>query len=76
MGIRGRFLTLAAATIGASFFGFILSSMILGKLGGFIVMIVSIALGLATIYIKQKGGLHNKKRDKGIFIYQNIRQKL
>lgn len=36
MGIRGRFLTLAAAAIGVSFIGFILFSIALGKLAGFI----------------------------------------
>lgn len=69
MGIRGRFLTLAAATIGLSFVGFIISSIVIGKLGGFITMLAMIIFGLATIYIKQKGGLHNKRRDRGIFIY-------
>lgn len=72
MGIRGRFLTLAAGAIGASFIGFIVFSIILGKLGGFIAMIAIAAVGLLTIYIKQRGGLHNKKRHKGIFFSHNI----
>lgn len=70
MGIRGRFLMFAAATFGISFLSFIFSSILLGKLGGFIVMIITLAIGLATIYIKQKQGLHNKRVDKGIFIYK------
>lgn len=72
MGIRGRFLMFAAATIGISFLSFILSSIIIGKLGGFVVMIVTIGIGLAVIYIKQKQGLHNKRIHKGIFIYHHI----
>ncbi len=72
MGIRGRFLTLAAAAIGVSFIGFIMFSIALGKLAGFIAMIVMAAIGLVTIYVKQRGGLHNKKRDRGIFIYHNL----
>lgn len=72
MGIRGRFLTLAACAIGASFIGFIIFSIILGKLAGFIGMIAIAAVGLATIYIKQRGGLHNKKRDKGIFFFHSL----
>ena len=63
MGIRGRFLTLAAVAIGVSFVGFIVFSIALGKLAG-----------LATIFVKQRGGLHNKKRAKGIYIYKNIRK--
>jgi len=72
MGIRGRFLTMAAAAIGVSFVGFIVFSIALGKLSGFIAMLVMAVIGLVTIYIKQRGGLHNKKRHHGIFIYNNL----
>lgn len=74
MGIRGRFLTLAAATIGMSFIGFILFSIALGKLAGFIAMLVMAVVGLVIIYIKQRGGLHNKRREKGIFVYKNLKR--
>lgn len=74
MGIRGRFLTLAAVAIGVSFVGFIVFSIALGKLAGFIAMLVMAAAGLATIFVKQRGGLHSKKRTKGIYIYKNIRK--
>lgn len=74
MGIRGRFLTLAAVAIGVSFVGFIVFSITLGKLAGFIAMLVMAAAGLATIFVKQRGGLHSKKRAKGIYIYKNIRK--
>lgn len=70
MGIRGRFLTFAA--IGVSFLGFILFSIILGKLAGFIAMIVLALFGLATIYIRQRNGLHAKRHDKDIYIYHGI----
>lgn len=74
MGIRGRFLTLAAVAIGVSFVGFIAFSIVLGKLAGFVAMLVMAAAGLATIFVKQRGGLHNKKRAKGIYVYKNIRK--
>ena len=74
MGIRGRFLTLAAVAIGVSFVGFIVFSIVLGKLAGFIAMLVMAAAGLATIFVKQRSGLHNKKRAKGIYVYKNIRK--
>ena len=64
MGIRGRFLTFAAIAIGVSFLGFILFSIILGKLAGFIAMIVLALVGLATIYIRQRNVLHAKRHDK------------
>ena len=74
MGIRGRFLTLAAVAIGVSFVGFIAFSIVLGKLAGFVAMLVMAAVGLATIFVKQRGGLHNNKRAKGIYVYKNIRK--
>ena len=73
MGIRGRVLTLATAAVGVSFVGFIVFSIVLGKLAGFIAMLVMAVAGLVTIYIKQRGGLHNKKRHKGIFVYKGLR---
>ena len=39
MGIRGRFLTLAAGAIGVSFIGFIVFSILIGKIAGFLAMI-------------------------------------
>ena len=75
MGIRGRFLTLAAVAIGVSFVGFIGFSIVLGKLAGFIAMLVMALAGLVTIFVKQRGGLHNKRRSRDIFIYRNLRKK-
>jgi len=75
MGIRGRFLTLAAGVIGVSFVGFIGFSIVLGKLAGFIAMLVMALAGLVTIFVKQRGGLHNKRRSRGIFVYRNLRKK-
>ena len=72
MGIRGRFLTFAAGAIGLSFVGFIVFSIIMGKLAGFIAMLVIAITGLITNYIKQRSGLHAKKRKKGIFIYRDL----
>ena len=73
MGIRGRFLTLAAAAIGVSFVGVIVFSIALGILAGFIAMLVMAAAGLATIFVKQRGGLHNKRRAKGIYVYKKLK---
>ena len=60
--------------IGVSFVGFIGFSIALGKVAGFIAMMVMALVGLITIYIKQRGGLHNKKRARGIYIYRNLRK--
>ena len=75
MGIRGHFLTLAAVAIGVSFVGFIGFSIVLSKLAGFIAMLVMALAGLVTIFVKQRDGLHNKRRSRGIFIYRNLRKK-
>jgi hypothetical protein len=72
MGIRGRFLTFAAGAIGFSFVGFIVFSIIMGKLAGFVAMVVIAIIGLLTIYVKQRSGLHAKKRHKGIHIYRDL----
>ena len=73
MGIRGRFLTLAAAAIGVSFVGFIVFSIALGKIAGFIAMLVMAVAGLVVISVKQRGGLHNKRRAKGIYVYKKLK---
>lgn len=72
MGIRGRFLTLAAAAIGVSFLSFLLFSIILGKLAGLIAMVVTFGTGIITIFIKQRSGLHNRKRHQGYYFYYKM----
>ena len=74
MGIRGRFLTLAAAAIGVSFVGFIGFSIALGKIDAFLALQVMEVVGVVPVYVKQRGGLHNKRRAKGIHVYKNLRR--
>ena len=38
----------------------------------FIAMLVLAISGLITIYVKQRSGLHAKRHDRGIFVYQNL----
>lgn len=38
-------------------------------------MLVMALAGLVTIFVKQRGGLHNKRRSRGIFVYRNLRKK-
>ena len=72
MGIRGRFLTYAAGAIGLSFVGFIVFSIFMGKVVGFAAMVAIALAGLLTIYVKQRGGLHAKRRHKGVLIYRDL----
>ena len=69
MGIRGRFLTYAAGAIGLSF---LLSSILFGKLVGFIVMVCLAAVGIISIYVKQRSGLHSKKRHHDIYFFYKM----
>lgn len=72
LGIRGRFLIIAAATIGGSFLLFFAGQYIFG-MGVSIGMALLIGgTGMATIYVKQKSGLHSKKRGRGIYIYRSL----
>lgn len=72
LGIRGRFLMIAAMTIGGAFLCFFAVSFLVGQLVGFIILVVIIGAGLAAIYVKQKSGLHSKKRHRGIYVYHNL----
>lgn len=72
MGIRGRFLTIAAISIGASFLGFFIAAGIFGQGIGFLFMLICIAVSIMAIFIKQKQGLHNKKKAKGVFVYHSL----
>ena len=47
---------------------------IVGTITLFIAMLVMAVVGLVTIYVKQRGGLHNKRRAKGIYVYKNLRR--
>lgn len=72
LGIRGRFLIIAGATAGGSFLVFMIGSLIFTRLIGFIAMLVTFVSGIISIYIKQKQGLHSKKRENTIFVYKSI----
>ena len=53
MGIRGRFIVIAAATFGVAFLGFILFYVLFGTVPALIVAIATSGSGLLAIYIKQ-----------------------
>lgn len=72
MGIRGRFMILAAATVGATILCFFIASFLFGGGVAFGISVVVLGIGLVTIYTRQKQGLHNKKRFNGIVIYRNL----
>ena len=71
MGFQGRYITWAAATIGGGILSFIIVYCILGFVAGLIVLAVTLCIGAALIFFKQRKGLHTKKEEHGIFIYAN-----
>lgn len=72
LGIRGRFMYFAAATAGGAILGYFVASLALGEGVGAVIAIAILAIGMATIYTKQKEGLHKKKRFDGVVVYGNI----
>lgn len=72
MGIRGKFIYYAAGTFISGFIGYIAFNFIFGKLVGFITMGIIAGSGLATIYIKQRSGLHSKDHYRGYVHYTGI----
>ena len=62
----------AAATAGGAVLGYFLASLAFGEGIGAVIAISILAIGLVTIYTKQKEGLHKKKRFTGIVVYSNL----
>ena len=71
MGFQGRYITWAAATVGGGILSFIIVYCILGFVAGLIVLAVTLCIGAALIFFKQRKGLHTKKEEHGVFIYAN-----
>ena len=69
MGIRGKFIYYAAGTFLCGFIGFLVFNILMGFFAGLIALVAIAGTGIVTIFIKQKLGLHAKKRYKGIVHY-------
>ena len=71
MGLQGRYIYWAAATVGGTLLGFMLIYTLLGFLVGLIFAVVTLSVGSGLIILKQRKGLHSKKEDKGVFVYSS-----
>jgi hypothetical protein len=69
MGLQGRYIYWAACAVGGAILGFIIAYCLLGFVAGLIALVVSLGSGAALVMVKQKKGLHSKKRNKGVFVY-------
>ena len=71
MGLKGRYITWAAVTVGAAILVFIACYIASGFLLALACLTVILGIGGATIFIKQHFGLYSKKIHKGVFIYHH-----
>ena len=67
-GFKGKFIYLGVAVILGSFVLAIILINLVDYVTGFIAMAVLLILGLLKLAQEQKKGLHNKKRENGIYI--------
>lgn len=72
MGIRGRFLGIAAATVGVTFIVYFALSTTIGQWTGILTALVCLGVGLLMIYVKQKTGLHAKRKFHGVIVYHHL----
>ena len=72
MGLRGRFMVMAAAAVGVSFLGYCISAFCFGQLTAIAVCLALVGASLGYIFIKQKQGLHSKKRSRETLVYRLI----
>lgn len=69
MGIQGRYIYWAVATIGIAIVGFIIAYCMAGFVLALIILSVTVTSGVGLILFKQRKGLHSKRQERGVFIY-------
>jgi hypothetical protein len=69
MGLQGRYIYWAAATIVGTIVLFIIIYCLVGFIIGLIAAVICASTGAGLILIKQRKGLHTKKSDHGVFIF-------
>lgn len=73
MGLRGKFIYLAAGAIGGGFISFILFNIFISTLVGFIAALVVGGTLFVILLIKQHKGLYSRKKFRGWIIYHRLR---
>ncbi len=69
MGLQGRYIYWAAATIVGTIVSFIIAYCLVGFLVGLITAVLCLSFGAGLILVRQRKGLHTKKSDHGVFIF-------
>ena len=63
---------MAAAAVGASFLGYCVGAFCFGQLTAIVICLVLAGASLGYIFIKQKQGLHSKKKCRDILVYHYL----
>jgi UPF0716 family protein affecting phage T7 exclusion len=71
-GLQGRFLVYAASIIAIVLMGFLIMFSLIGAGMAIIVTLVNAVVGAVFFFKQKKKGLHNKKRNNFINVYQGI----
>ena len=71
-GVRGRFLLWLAIVVGIAMFGTLILLTLTNALIGFSFLAIVVSSGYLFIRLKQKQGLHSKKKSRDILVYHNI----
>ena len=74
LGLQGRYIYWAGATVGGGLLGFIILYILFGFITALVYLTVVLGVGGVVIFVKQRRGLHSKKDTHGIFIYRRSRE--
>jgi len=73
LGLRGRYIVWAAATVGGGLLSFLIGYVIFGFIIALTLLTAILSVGGVSIFVKQHKGLHSKTSPKGIYIYCHSR---
>lgn len=73
LGLRGRYITWAACTVGGGLLSFLIGYAVFGFLIALFLLTAILSVGGVSIFVKQHKGLHSKKCPKGIYIFSHSR---
>ena len=73
-GLQGRYIYWAAATIGIAIVGFIMAYCVAGFVLALVLLSFTVTSGVGLILFKQRKGLHDKRQERGVFIYAHSKK--
>lgn len=74
MGLQGRYIYWAAATVGSALLGFMLFYAVVGFIAGLVFAVVAFIAGAYMILTRQRKGLHTKRTTLGLTVYSRLKQ--